>query len=51
MFVSTKDRYIRTAAGLKVTLDDRDNEVVHWLLPELEAGIQPQPVNNFGEAI
>ena len=51
MFVSTKDRYIRTVAGPKVAQKCSGGEVVHRLLLELGAGTQPQPVNNFGEAI
>jgi hypothetical protein len=51
MFVSTKDRYVRTAAGLKLTRNQPGGEVVHRLWLELEVGTQPQPANNFGEAI
>jgi hypothetical protein len=51
MFVSTKDRYVRTAAGLKVAHPGLAGEVVHRLLLGLEGETEPQPVNNFGEAI
>jgi hypothetical protein len=51
MFVSTKDRYVRRAIGLRVTQIVFDGEVVYRLLPALEEKSQPQPVNNFGEAI
>jgi len=51
MFVSTKDRYVRRAIGLKVTQIAFGGEVVHRLWPAVEGESQPQPVNNFGEAI
>jgi hypothetical protein len=51
MFVSTKDRYVRRAIGLKVTRNGFRGEVVHRLLLQLGRRIQHPPVNNFGEPI
>jgi hypothetical protein len=51
MFVSTKDRYVRRAIELKATKMSFGSEVVYRLWPATEGKSQPQPVNNFGEAI
>ncbi len=51
MFVSTKDRYVRTAAGLKVARGEFGGEVVHQPLPGLGEETQHRLMNNFGEAI
>ena len=49
--LSAKERYVRIGGRTESNRKQTGGEVVHRLWPAVEEESQPQPMNNFGEAI